>query len=221
MKKISVMKKKDAQRFISCKLRGSCIYGSCFPSILTPGNKGDLSMYTYRELLKNLLAKLSQKDLDNLLNSEGLNSEFGEALSAFLKEPDVSDLLNNRFPLKSVPGVTSDTLKDAISRFLNRLDMKESLLYRDFMDKDHYYQIRDGKIKRPRSKKIFFRFAFILQLDYYETVYLLNLGGHIFSPSTSMYDYVIAHFICTKVYDFTKVNDALETFGLSPIDIDE
>ena len=36
-----------------------------------------------------------------------------------------------------------------------------------------------------------------------------------------MYDYVIAHFICTKVYDFTKVNDALETFGLSPIDIDE
>lgn len=112
-------------------------------------------MYTYRELLKNLLAKLSQKDLDNLLNSEGLNSEFGEALSAFLKEPDVSDLLNNRFPLKSVPGVTPDTLKDAISRFLNRLDMKESLLYRDFMDKDHYYQIRDGKIKRPRSKKIF------------------------------------------------------------------
>ena len=81
-------------------------------------------MYTYRELLKNLLAKLSQKDLDNLLNSEGLNSEFGEALSAFLKEPDVANLLNNRFPLKSVPGVTPDTLKDAISRFLNRLDMK-------------------------------------------------------------------------------------------------
>lgn len=178
-------------------------------------------MYAYRELLKQLLAKLSQRELDNLLNSEGLGTEFGESLSAFLKEPDVADLMNNRFTLKSAPDIFPDTLKDAINRFLNRLDMKESLLYRDFMDKDHYYQIRDGKIKRPRSKKIFYRFALILKLDYYETVYLLNLGGHIFSPSSSMYDYVIAHFLCNKVYDFAKINEALEKFGLSPVDIDE
>lgn len=176
-------------------------------------------MDTYRELLKTLLSKLSQHELDNLLNGENIESEFGKALHSFLQEPDVGELMAKRFDLGTPSFSTPDTLKDALLRFLKRTDIKESLLYRDFLDKDHYYQIRDGKIKRPRSKKIFFRFALILQLDYFEAVYLLNLGGHIFNPSLSMYDYVIGHCLCTKKYDIKTVNKLLEEKGLSSLDI--
>ena len=77
--------------------------------------------------------------------------------------------------------------------------MEEAELYkRCNISKDHYYQIRDGKIKRVRNKNLFFQFALVLKLDYFETVYLLNLGGHLFNPSMSMYDYVIAHCLYRK-----------------------
>ncbi len=96
--------------------------------------------------------------------------------------------------------------------------MEEAELYkRCNISKDHYYQIRDGKIKRVRNKNLFFQFALVLKLDYFETVYLLNLGGHLFNPSMSMYDYVIAHCLYRKIYDFDKVDNLLENYGLESL----
>lgn len=173
---------------------------------------------TDRELLKSVLCGMSQQELNVLLDKHGLGTESGEALHGFLKQEDVEEAMCSRFDLQKPEVSKPDTLKLAIYRFLDRLDMKESELYNKCnISKDHYYQIRDGKIKRSRNKNLFFQFALVLKLDYFEAVYLLNLGGHLFNPSLSMYDYVIAHCLYHKIYDFGVVEQLLEQCGLDTL----
>ncbi|HBA69761.1 MAG TPA: hypothetical protein DCZ40_10465 [Lachnospiraceae bacterium] len=173
---------------------------------------------TDRELLKIVLCEMSQDELSSLLNRQGLETEQGKALHDFLRQKDVEEAMGKRFALETQAVSRPDTLKLAIYRFLRRIDMEEPEFYKKCgISKDHYYQIRDGKIKRARNKRLFFRFVLILRLDYFEAVYLLNLGGHLFNPSLSMYDYIIAHCLYRKIYDFDAVDELLEKYGLESI----
>lgn len=175
-------------------------------------------MMTDRELLKSVLCEISQSELSSLLHRQGLETKTGKALHDFLKQKDVEEAMSRRFDLEEPTVSKPDTLKLAIYRFLKRINMEEPELYKKCnISKDHYYQIRDGKIKRARNKELFFQFALILQLDYFEAAYLLNLGGHLFNPAYSMYDYVIAHCLYQKIYDFDAVDSLLEEYGMGSI----
>jgi hypothetical protein len=175
---------------------------------------------TDRELLKAVLCTISQHELNALLSRQGLEKEMGEALHHFLIQEDVVEAMSKQFDLDKDKMTSSkpDTLKLAIYRFLRRIGMEEAELYkRCNIGKDHYYQIRDGKIKRVRNKNLFLQFALVLKLDYFETVYLLSLGGHLFNPALSMCDYIIAHCLYQKIYDFDKVDELLEKYGLESL----
>lgn len=167
------------------------------------------------EILKNVLAEIPQKELYSLLNEHGLNTEFGEALHMVLQQDDFQEMLKNRFSLKdaNVPRYP-DTLRLLLNRLLDRRNMKDSELYNQCnIGKDHYGQLVNGKIKRYKKKGLFFQFALILQLDYYEAVYLLNLAGHHFAPWISMRDYLVAHCLSNKIYDLGHVEALLEEHG--------
>lgn len=166
------------------------------------------------KLLKMVLSEMSQKELDSLLNLHGLETEMGKELHTFLRREDVDQLMKNRFSLNSSVIPHPDTFKLAIFRFLERQGLRESSLYKQCsIEKDHYYQVRDGKIKRYKHKGLFFQFALVLRLDYYEAVYLLNLAGHHFMPWMYMRDYIIAFCLYHQKYDFDEVSDLLEKYG--------
>ncbi len=177
---------------------------------------------TEREFIKQLLTQISPQEFDRLLNSQDVDSEFGRKLHQLLGEQDMAAAMSERFQLNQPSVAKPDSLSQAIYRFLaraeeNQIKVTEADLYYDCIDKDHYYQIRDGKIKRSKKKKIFFRIAILLRLDYFETAYLLNLGGHIFSPCFSLEDYIIAHCLCTGQYDINEVNRLLTENNLDSL----
>jgi hypothetical protein len=158
---------------------------------------------------------MSQKDLNDLLNESGLNTAFGCALHEVLQRADYQEMLNDRFSLEDASvSPHPDTLRLLLYRLLDRRNMTDSQLYHQCdIGKDHYNQVVNGKIKRYKKKGLFFQFALILQLDYFEAVYLLNLAGHPFTPWANMRDYIIAHCLCCKIYDFDEVETLLEKYG--------
>ena len=184
----------------------------------TSAEGNDFNM-TEVELLKIVLSEMDQSALNNLLSTHGIETDFGRSLNEFLQREDVNEAMKSRFRLDSSAVSRPDTLKLALIRFVNRQNMTEKDLYgKCNISNNHYYQVRDGTIKRHKNKGLFFQFALALKLSYYEAVYLLNLAGHHFTPWMSMRDYIIAHCLFNKIYDFDRVNELLEKYGAEFLD---
>lgn len=170
------------------------------------------------QLLQEILCRLSEQQIASLLIDLGWDSPAGISLRKRLEKQkqfrwmqDISDDFTIqdalRIELESNHNYRNEFFEELI-RFVDRAQKTDAQVYNAIgMNRTLWYRLRDNKDART-SKRNVLKMAIVLQLDYWELYYLVNLAGYSFVPNYDVTDRVISFCVRHQIYDTMQI-DAL------------
>ena len=182
--------------------------------------KGDM---TDSEVLEGLIRCLSDQKILDILYSLHEEPDLEQAFKLRLKnrnkpltQTEIQKLIQEA--AEESEGQTRLFFSELL-RFVDRKGMKDSKVYGDIhMDRKLWYRLRDHKGART-SKENVLKMCLILNLDYWETYYLVNLSGYSFTPymEVNPTDFVVGVCVNQGEYDPEKVDELLVQIGEKPL----
>lgn len=180
---------------------------------------------TERQLLIEVLSRLDEKQLLGLVEELGRDQPLGQALSALLEEEfkdkqktlkmdELKRLLKEE--LEVTQGYRREFYKELIF-FVDRAQKTDAQVYNEIgMNRTLWYRLRDNKSARTNKRNVL-KMAVILQLDYWEMYYLVNLAGYSLLPGDDLTDRTVAFCVRHGIYEKGKVDELLVEAGEKPL----
>jgi hypothetical protein len=115
-------------------------------------------------------------------------------------------------------GKKGTSFSEELYRYIDLKGLKDTDVYkRARVDRRQFSKMR--KVGYHPSKPKIIALALALELDFAETISLLNFEGYTLSASASMpFDIIIIQAIQNKIYDIDAVNERLYCYGLPLLD---
>ena len=183
---------------------------------------------TERQLLIEVLSRLDEKQLLGLIEEMGREQPLGQALCDLLEEEfktfhwtqktlkmeELKRLLKEE--LEVTQGYRREFYKELIY-FVDRAQKTDAQVYNEIgMNRTLWYRLRDNKNARTNKRNVL-KMAVILQLDYWELYYLVNLAGYSLLPGDDVTDRTVAFCVRHGIYEKGKVDELLIEAGEKPL----
>ena len=182
-------------------------------------------MYGERQLLIKILSRMEEGQIIALQNELGADTPEGRALTDILKvisDTDGAEEENISADTAKETAVSKEavTFYKVVTGFIDRAGKTESYVYnQNHMDRKLWYRLRD-KPGAKTSKRNLLKMAIVLELNYWEMHYLVNLGGYPIMPALDPTDKVIAKHVRQRKYDKEAINKDLKEAGEEPLFVD-
>ena len=109
------------------------------------------------------------------------------------------------------------TFFQELTGFAARENMTDSQLYNAVgMHRTRFYVLRDKKDASVK-KKLCLKLCIVLRLSVYETIYLMALAKHSFSPGVDRTDEIVNHCLQSGIYSPEKIDELLYDNGLETL----
>lgn len=175
-------------------------------------------------LLEAMIGVLNDSQIVMLLESFEEEPELKETFKIYLDryeaESDMENLENVLTEkIESCHGRKKKFFTELLY-FVDRANLKDSQVYGKVnMDRKLWYRLRDHESAHT-SKKNVLKMCIVLQLDYWETYYLMSLAGHAFRPFSNIdkTDYIVGLCVSSGMYDLERIEQLLEKVGEEPLD---
>lgn len=176
---------------------------------------------TDKRLLVEVLSRLEERQLIGLLEEIGKEQPLGQALIKVLEEElcwtqeplrmeELKVLLKEE--LEVTQGFRREFYKELIF-FVDRAQKTDAQVYNEIgMNRTLWYRLRDNKNAKTNKRNVL-KMAVILQLDYWEMYYLVNLAGYSLLPGEDRTDQTVAFCIRHRIYEKEKVDELLIEAG--------
>lgn len=176
---------------------------------------------TEKQLLLAVLSRLDERQLMGLVEEMGRDQPLGQALFQVLEEElcwtqktlgmdELKALLKEE--LEVTQGYRREFYKELIY-FVDRAQKTDAQVYNEIgMNRTLWYRLRDNKNARTNKRNVL-KMAVILQLDYWELYYLVNLAGYSLLPRDDLTDRTVAFCVRHGIYEKGKVDELLVEAG--------
>lgn len=179
---------------------------------------------TEKQLLIEILSRLDERQLLGLVEEMGREQPLGQALLSLLEEfrwiqrplgmEELKKLLKEE--LEVTEGYRREFYKELIY-FVDRAQKTDAQVYNEIgMNRTLWYRLRDNKNARTNKRNVL-KMALILQLDYWEMYYLVNLAGYSLLPGDDLTDRTVAFCVRHRIYEKGKVDELLVEAGEKPL----
>lgn len=177
---------------------------------------------TEKELLIAVLSRLDTLQVHAILEDIGRNTSLGEALYRVLEE-DCNWGSETGFSMEELKEILKKELESAqdyrrefyqeLIHFADRAQKTDAQVYNAIgMNRTLWYRLRDHKDARTNKRNVL-KMAIVLQLDYWEMYYLVNLSGHSLLPGDDKTDQIVSFCVRHKIFDMDKVDELLAEAG--------
>ncbi|MCI9123332.1 MAG: hypothetical protein HFH35_04510 [Eubacterium sp.] len=180
----------------------------------------------YKKLLTEVLARLDEGQIMEIIEELGKNSSLGKELCGILKEDgrfltdtpmtmeEIKDILNKE--LDAAKKQRREFFEELIY-FVDRAQKTDAQVYNAIgMNRTLWYRLRDNKNARTNKRNVL-KMAIILHLDYWEMYYLLNLAGYSLMPAQDPTDKIVSYCIRSKIYDCKQIDELFFELGEEPL----
>ena len=176
---------------------------------------------TDKELLVQVLSRLDERQLIGIVEEIGVEQPLGQALVKILEEElhwsektlkldQLKVLLKEE--LETTQGTRREFYKELIY-FVDRAGKTDAQVYNEIgMNRTLWYRLRDNRNAKTNKRNVL-KMAVILQLDYWEMYYLVNLAGYSLLPKDDLTDRTVAFCIRHGIYEKGKVDELLIEAG--------
>ncbi len=180
---------------------------------------------TDKELLVQVLSRLDERQLIGIVEEIGVEQPLGQALVKILEEElhwsektlkldQLKVLLKEE--LETTQGTRREFYKELIY-FVDRAGKTDAQVYNEIgMNRTLWYRLRDNRNAKTNKRNVL-KMAVILQLDYWEMYYLVNLAGYSLLPKDDLTDRTVAFCIRHGIYEKGKVDELLIEAGEKPL----
>ncbi len=180
---------------------------------------------TDKELLVQVLSRLDERQLIGIVEEIGMEQPLGQALVKILEEElhwsektlkldQLKILLKEE--LETTQGTRREFYKELIY-FVDRAGKTDAQVYNEIgMNRTLWYRLRDNRNAKTNKRNVL-KMAVILQLDYWEMYYLVNLAGYSLLPKDDLTDRTVAFCIRHGIYEKGKVDELLIEAGEKPL----
>ena len=180
---------------------------------------------TDKELLVQVLSRLDERQLIGIVEEIGVEQPLGQALVKILEEElhwsektlkldQLKVLLKEE--LETTQGTRREFYKELIY-FVDRAGKTDAQVYNEIgMNRTFWYRLRDNRNAKTNKRNVL-KMAVILQLDYWEMYYLVNLAGYSLLPKDDLTDRTVAFCIRHGIYEKGKVDELLIEAGEKPL----
>lgn len=180
---------------------------------------------TDKELLVQVLSRLDERQLIGIVEEIGMEQPLGQALVRILEEElhwsektlkldQLKILLKEE--LETTQGTRREFYKELIY-FVDRAGKTDAQVYNEIgMNRTLWYRLRDNRNAKTNKRNVL-KMAVILQLDYWEMYYLVNLAGYSLLPKDDLTDRTVAFCIRHGIYEKGKVDELLIEAGEKPL----
>ena len=180
---------------------------------------------TDKELLVQVFSRLDERQLIGIVEEIGVEQPLGQALVKILEEElhwsektlkldQLKVLLKEE--LETTQGTRREFYKELIY-FVDRAGKTDAQVYNEIgMNRTLWYRLRDNRNAKTNKRNVL-KMAVILQLDYWEMYYLVNLAGYSLLPKDDLTDRTVAFCIRHGIYEKGKVDELLIEAGEKPL----
>ena len=180
---------------------------------------------TDKELLVQVLSRLDERQLIGIVEEIGVEQPLGQALVKILEEElhwsektlkldQLKVLLKEE--LETTQGTRREFYKELIY-FVDRAGKTDAQVYNEIgMNRTLWYRLRDNRNAKTNKRNVL-KMAVILQLDYWEMYYLVNLAGYSLLPKDDLTERTVAFCIRHGIYEKGKVDELLIEAGEKPL----